>query len=245
MAAMRDSWRQLRISGDNAQDAPKLFYSFTSKSDEYRVRITDLVHMWEQRASQDEILRDAASSHCSIDPSESAPQRNALLEKLGHSLSHGQNVLVHGQADRGHGFDVATSSMLPAPLSPLHWTFRLRRLSQVAFSELLVHPCLHELGLLQDQVTSLQQIIKEKDHVMAKLLDKIEGSAIDIGLLFPGISGSKSRRHVLTVAEATDHVPGMKAFDRAIWLSELQPGISLLILACVFLQLLLRITAPV
>ena len=64
------------------------------------------------------------------------------------------------------------------------------------------------------QINELITKIKEKDHVITRLLDKIEQSSMDLSLVFPGYG---TGRKGLNVKQAVKLVPGVSRFDEDGW----------------------------
>ena len=94
----------------------------------------------------------------------------------------------------------------------------LQRVPQPEFSADLMLPLLEEASQRQHGLEDLFHIIRDKDQVMSKLLDRIETSGIDLGIVFPSITGMRSRRTQTTIAEASKHVPGMAPFNKDSWM---------------------------
>ena len=78
----------------------------------------------------------------------------------------------------------------------------------------LLLPALASDLKLRTQVEELRCKIEEKDHVITRLMDKIEQSSMDLSLVFPGYS---SGRKGLTAKQATKVVPGISKFDETAW----------------------------
>lgn len=186
--------------------------------------VTDLLNLWTCHVRRQTLVQKARDQETSIDPSESNTQFETFCSKLGESILNGQNNLQVNDwedVERGVSSVVLTTTMeLPKPLKPLSWSFQLEPQEPARFAKVITLAALEGLSQKETEMEQLFQAIKEKDHVISKLLDKIEGSAIDLGLLFPGITGMKSRRAHVTVAEASKHVPGMAAFERSHWIEK-------------------------
>lgn len=212
-------WSPLKCK--NTPDGVQLYYDFSNSATGLSVAVTDLCSIWDTSLSREGVERTAREQNCSIDPAESTTQLRTLLNKLKQSLLEGRNDIGHNE----YHFDgvmhfqlsLRTSLKLPAPLKMLQWTFYLPQRGNAVLARSVTFPLLREATLMKRQMETLYQVIKEKDHVLSKLLDKIENSAIDLSLIFPGITGMKSRRQRIDVTEASKHVPGMATFDRSAW----------------------------
>ncbi|KAL2426712.1 hypothetical protein ABEF95_012003 [Exophiala dermatitidis] len=214
-----EGWQELQLP--SKRQCPKLFYSLSTENESITLLLTDLIGIWECILDRYDILAEASRQHTSIDPSASSDQFEVLLSKITKSLKDGNNVLLRADGRDGNNqvLRLRTSIQLPKPLRPLEWTFKLTPQPASELAERILRPNLHEVAVSQEKIASLLHIIKEKDHVISRLLDRIGSSAIDLSLIFPGITGVASRRaggHI-SVAEAKKHVPGMAAFDEKSW----------------------------
>ncbi|KAG9783076.1 hypothetical protein KCU88_g3141, partial [Aureobasidium melanogenum] len=214
-----EGWQELQLP--SKRQCPKLFYSLSTENEFITLLLTDLIGIWECILDRYDILAEASRQHTNIDPSASSDQFEVLLSKITKSLKDGNNVLLRADGRDGNNqvLRLRTSIQLPKPLRPLEWTFKLTPQPASELAERILRPSLHEVAVSQEKIASLLHIIKEKDHVISRLLDRIGSSAIDLSLIFPGITGVASRRaggHI-SVAEAKKHVPGMAAFDEKSW----------------------------
>ena len=211
-----EGWRVLRLSSE-VPPTP-LFFLYTRRWDGVRLHVTDLISLWDYATDQDQLVEENLEQRPSINPCESNSQYDAFCAKLRESLETGLNSI---QAARIRGgvnvLQLSTHLDLPKPLKPLAWTFELRQRDQTEFACQIPVSALEALLREDEQQRSLLKIIQEKDHVISKLLDKIDASGIDLGLIFPGISGSKSRRSQVSLNEASRQVPGIAAFDLQQW----------------------------
>jgi XLF-Cernunnos, XRcc4-like factor, NHEJ component len=210
----------LRLPLGKTKNVPHLFYNFATTTTGFRLLITDLVSLWSCTLERNEIIEEARNQQCSIDPSESSAQFKTLISKFHKSLRDGENALANSRTKGERNFELQTSIDLPAPLRPFRWTFFLDGLDPFDLAEHIILPTLIELSESTQKLESLFQVIKDKDHVIAKLLDKIEGSAIDLSHIFPGITGLKSKKNHMSVSEASKYVPGMATFDKSVWGSD-------------------------
>jgi len=211
-----DGWQELHLP--SRKECPKLFYSFRISKDSISLLLTDLISIWDCSLDKYDIFAEAARQQASIDPSESSGQFGLLLSKLRECLQDGHSTLLRDCSPASQGLLLRTNIGLPRPLKPLDWTFRLEQKNASELAEQLLRPSLHEVSVSQDKINSLLRIIKDKDHVISRLLDRIGTSAIDLSLIFPGVAGTSSRKGgQLTVADAKKHVAGMALFDENLW----------------------------
>jgi hypothetical protein len=213
-----EGWQELQVP--SRRQCPKLFYSFATQDESITLLLTDLISIWESTLDRYDILSDAARQHASIDPSVSADQFEVLLSKIGKSLKDGENVLSKQELRTSQLLLLTTKVDLPKPLRPLEWTFKLAPQDSSELAERILRPSLHEVAVSQEKVKSLLRAIKDKDHIISRLLERIGSSSIDLGLVFPGITGMARRGGQVSVADAKKHVPGMAAFDEKSWVKQ-------------------------
>jgi len=72
----------------------------------------------------------------------------------------------------------------------------------------------------QEQIQDLLHRLKEKDHVISKLLDHVESSNNDLVTIFPSTAGMKATREISKREQATQLVPGLRPFDEVTWQHE-------------------------
>ncbi|KIW81400.1 hypothetical protein Z517_04425 [Fonsecaea pedrosoi CBS 271.37] len=211
-----EGWQELQTT--SRRQCPKLFYSFSTEEQSLTLLLTDLISIWECSLDKYDILAAAARQQTSIDPSVSSDQLGVLLSKIRTSLGDGANSLIRGGRANSRTLLLRTRTDLPRPLRPLEWTFTLEPQRASELAERVLRPSLHEVFVSQNKINSLLGIIKDKDHIISRLLDRVGNSAVDLSLVFPGIAGFASRKggHV-SVADAKKHVPGMTSFDEKSW----------------------------
>lgn len=195
----------------------QLYYDFSDSADGFVLAVTDLCVVWKTTLTRGEIGEHAREQNCSIEPSESITQLRTLLNKLKQSLLEGYNVVGRDSKAAKDSLSIRTRLKLPAPLNWLDWVFRLQQQESAYLAHTVTFPLLREVALMKEQTQTLHQVIKEKDHVLSKLLDKIDRAAIDLTLIFPSMIVMKSRKQKIDVSEASKHVPGMATFDRNTW----------------------------
>lgn len=221
MSSLSEEWRTLPFS--NRDDGPpKLLFKFITSSDGFELYVTDIMHCWKSLGDRTSIAREAARTHSSIDPSEDATQFQVLLSKIRDGLM-GRNggrckigSVYPDAADTEplRAFTLHSRTPLPLPLQPLHWRFDLLQEGQMLLTCELILPALASELKHQTQIEDLKRQIEQKDHVITRLMDKIEQSSMDLSLVFPGYS---SGRKGLTAKQATKVVPGISQFDETAW----------------------------
>lgn len=214
MAAIHTEWRELQR--ETGRKCPKLFYKFVSSDEGYKLHFTDLIALWRAEASVEDIQDYAKITRTSIDPSDSQ-QLQVLLSKLTKSLAEGTNTLRQTEDAGTEAILLSTTVKLPRPLQPLKWDFYLEPKDAADLGETVLRPCLHEASEGRKKIESLIEFIEAKDRVISKLLEKIEGTSLDLSLVFPGITGVRARKGYVTLKEAQSHVPGLREFDVKQW----------------------------
>lgn len=217
-----EPWRDLPFA-NRTNGLPKMLFRLVRTGNGFDLYVTDFIHAWKARdTSQAELQRKAARERCPIDPSEDSSQIDVLISKLEDGLSGsnrgrckvGPGVRDTAQQASVGGFTLFTTTPLPAPLPPLRWRFELLQQDLMLLTSELLLPSLAAQLSYQVQAQDLQRRIKEKDHVIGRLMDKIEQSSIDLSLVFPGFG---SGRKGLNAKQATKVVPGIAGFDVERW----------------------------
>lgn len=210
----KPEWRELYR--ETGRKCPKLFYKFVTGEEGYQLFFTDLFALWRADASVEDIQDYAKITRTSIDPSDST-QLNVLLQKLTKSLAEGTNTLRQTEDASTEAVLLSTTIKLPRPLQPLQWDFFLEAKDAADLGETILRPCLHAAAESRKKVESLLEFINAKDRVISKLLEKIEGTSLDLSLVFPGITGVRAKKGYVTLKEAQAHVPGLRGFDLEQW----------------------------
>ena len=216
---MAETWTALRLSPSNERLPPLYIkHSFTKNS--YSLQLTDLTYLWIETLDRRQIVRRALDEDTSIDPSEGADQMQMLLQKLQDTLrsegSHRINLL---QGTRKGELKLTTITNLPKPLKPLQWDFILTQAQQTEVTKTLVLPLIRDQAGCQEAIESLISHLKEKDHVISKLLNALETSGTDLSNVFPGAAAGKVNRKTAGVEHVAKAVKGIAPFDENEWRS--------------------------
>lgn len=195
--------------------APLLFKSETTAT-EYTIYVTDLVQLWSESLKRKAIIKRALELDTSIDPSEGTDQLLLLLHKLSDALD-GRNGTSLSLAEEPDGeMALEATASLPSSLPPLVWPFHLRPAVQEILSSELVVPCLRDLLHSEHQVSSLLTQLKEKDHVINRLVDKLRSIGVELSAIFPSAQshrGSKASTEDLVL----NSVKGLRNFNEKAW----------------------------
>ena len=193
-------------------------------SSAYSIQVTDLTHIWTESLDRRQIIRRALDGNVSIDPSEGPGQSMKLLQEIEKALKGQPDTSLKIQYPaQPESIEFVATVVLPSPFPDLIWCFRLSRASQELLTSNLLLPCLSELLSAKSEVASLLTHIKEKDHVIGRLTEKLEASGIELTAVFPGAAPprrSKTNARELVLAS----IRGLKEFDIQNWRNEVKPS---------------------
>ncbi|KFY18402.1 hypothetical protein V493_08649 [Pseudogymnoascus sp. VKM F-4281 (FW-2241)] len=203
---------------------PPLLISTTFTVDSYRIYLTDLAHLWCEDLDRRSILRRSLAEDTSIDPSEDSRQLKLFLDKVSVGLEGGKDVDLllgldtHAAKEHSTGarnLEINMSIALPKPLQPLNWTIRLSSCPQSDFATHFTIPLLCAQNARLKELDSLVGMLRDKDNVIQKLLDKLEATGAELGHLFPGVAGKGGRKIPRRVVE--EKVKGLEVFGQEQW----------------------------
>jgi hypothetical protein len=222
---MSATWRLLNQTPSDTQ-LPPLLISTTFTSNSYSVNVTDLTYIWSESLDRRSIIKRSLDENTSIDPSEDAQQLRVFLEKIQSALSGGVNTSLSLQAksslksNNPPALDMYITAKLPKGLQPLEWTLRLSLLPQIELSLQLTIPILRSQNARMREMEKLIEILRDKDHVIQKLIDKLETSGAELGHVFPGAAGKGGRKIPRKLAE--ERVKGLGMFEIEEWKKEMR-----------------------
>jgi len=210
-------WKPLVVS-NNALHTCRLLVKCDFTFSTYLISVTDLSRTWNESLDRRQIIRRALNENTAIDPSEDASQLKILLEKVQAALdgAEGTSASFDTKPQRDE-LVLRVVSPLPVPLGTLEWPFHLSIQPEESVKFDLVLPLFHTAYVQQQQIKDLVVHLNEKDHVISKLLDKLESSGTDISAVFPGVSGSGISRRPTDRAKAARHVKGLGIFEEERW----------------------------
>ncbi|CAG8959301.1 hypothetical protein HYFRA_00013071 [Hymenoscyphus fraxineus] len=221
------AWQPLRALPPANSQLPPLLISFAFPSnDSYVVLLTDLTNLWSESLSKREIIRRSQEEGTSIDPS-SVGQLGILLEKikLGLEGAHGTTAaLTINTDDERPSMTLDLKVPLPGGLLPLEWPIRLSAASQTQLAARFVIPLIGAQQARMQDVKSLAEALRDKDHVIQKLLDKLEYQGTSLGEVFPQAAGKSGRKIDRKTAE--ERVKGLGQFNLASWNSNSKREVS-------------------
>jgi hypothetical protein len=209
-------WELLNL---NLEGLPRLLVKCIISEAGYAVSITDLANIWIGNPSKFDIIANAESQSCSINPGHDAGQLQILLEKIRDVLRHEAGTSVSIGLHAPDDLTLALKAPLPHPLPPFEWLMTLSKAPSVELVSEVISPLLHLAHQQQNQLSHLLGQLRNKDHVMSRLLDKMEATNTDLGSVFPGVSGGRASQKSLKRSQVAKHVPGLAPFQPG---SELQ-----------------------
>ena len=213
------SWRLLNLELESYK-APPLLTRFDVMATGYTIILTDLIHVWSEDMNHEQINHRALAEGTSVDPSEGPNQLRILLDKLQASLSGESDSRLDLKTSPHHGLVLRITANLPSPLPPLRWAMALSRAPSARLTRELVCPLLVAQIDQAQRLSALERCIKEKDHVIRKLLDAVQSSDIDVASVFLNVQGHMTGKKKLSWDRAGEVIKGLRAFSQDSWRNE-------------------------
>ncbi|KAI6371832.1 hypothetical protein MCOR25_003861 [Pyricularia grisea] len=222
------SWRPLPVSHPAV---PNLLVSaaFSTSPVSYSVYITDLANVWLERLDRREILLRSLEEKTSIDPCDDPENFKELLHRIGSAFDaenpHHANAslaLTSGPEPSTGGANdliLEVTCILPAGLQPLRWPIKLSHGGASAVATELVLPLVQAQMARQLELETLLSVIKEKDSVIAKVLDKLDTMGARLDQIFPALAASGKRKITREFAES--RVKGLAPYDEDNYLQQI------------------------
>jgi hypothetical protein len=211
------SWKPLKFSAYAGTHLPPLLISATFALDSYSIHLTDLTHIWSESLTKRAIIRRSQEENTSIDPSD-GDQFKIFLDKLKLGLEGGKDttlaLTITADADRP-SLILNITTNLPGGLAPLEWPVRLAAAPQSVLASQLTLPLLRAQQVRIREIAALAEVLKEKDHVIQKLADKLEEQGTELGQVFPQAAGKVGRK--VDRKRAEERVKGLGVFDMQTW----------------------------
>jgi hypothetical protein len=211
------AWKPLHLSASAGAHLPALLISEAFTAASYTVHLTDLTYIWSECLDRRDIIRRSHAEDTSIDPSDNE-QLQILLEKIKLGLAGGKDttlaLTIRADADRP-SLTLNINVKLPGGLAPLQWPVQLAAAPQSIMTSQFMVPLLQAQHAKTQDVASLVDVLKDKDHVIQKLLDKLEGQGTELGQIFPQAAGRIGRKVDRKSAEG--RVKGLGQFDLETW----------------------------
>lgn len=211
---MTSNWKPLHLN--SATHVPSFLVKYDFEQSQYKIYLTDLTHIWTEALDRRQIVKRALNADTSIDPSESVDQLRILLRNIQKSLDGEEGTkLSMNRMEKQLNLHFVTP--LPAPLNPLHWPIHLTLAKPEVLTTEFVLPCLSQQFVAKVQIDSLLQQLKDKDHVISKLTDRMQSDGTDFSKVFPGQIGSKVGAKLGVRESSGKLVKGLSNFDEEHW----------------------------
>ncbi|KLU86014.1 hypothetical protein MAPG_05033, partial [Magnaporthiopsis poae ATCC 64411] len=221
-AEARPSWRPFPVSH---RSIPNLLVSasFSTTPVSYSVHLTDLANVWRESLDRKAILLRCLQENTSIDPSDDPENFKELLRWIeaafdpdspNHadtSLALSSTAALNSAAPADLLLEV--TCILPAGFRPLKWPVRLKHGGPSALVADLVLPLVQAHLTRSQEVEALLGVIREKDGVISRVVDKLESTGARMEHVFSALVNTGKRKITRAVAEA--RVKGLAPFDAA------------------------------
>jgi hypothetical protein len=220
---MSTAWHLLNPTPSDI-DLPPLLISTHFTFNSYTIHVTDCTYIWTESLDRRAIIKRSLEEDTSIDPSEDAEQLRVFLEKIQSALGHAKGTSLALRAfppkdGKGSGgppdLDLVVTVQLPKPLKALKWPVELKVAEPAALRSSFVIPLLTAQNARMKELNALVELLRDKDHVIEKLVDKLEATGAELGHVFPGAAGKGGRKLPRKMAE--DRVKGLGKFDLDDW----------------------------
>jgi hypothetical protein len=220
---MAISWHRLDLGTSAEAHLPPLLILAAFEARSYTIHLTDLTHIWVESLDHAAILERAEEENTSIDPSDSS-QLKILLSKLGLAMSSSPRTVLNLHIDSSSALARPALTLnlkieLPGGLAPLEWPMHLAAAPQSVLTKHLTIPLLRAQQARIREMESLTDALKDKDHVIQKLMDKLEAQGTDLGQVFPQATAKGGRK--VGRGRAEEKVRGLGPFDTELWRKEL------------------------
>lgn len=218
---MSSAWKPLNLR-HKTDSIPPLLLKYEFGPSDYKVWLTDLSYIWTESLDRRQILLKALSVDTSIDPSEDSAQMLLFLRTIEDALRQRPGTSVNiVESNDIKQLALHTSTPLPHPLRPLEWSIVLMLARQSTFASAFVSPLLSQQLTAKAEKASLLQQLKEKDSVISKLIEKMQGDGVDLGKVFPGAVLSKSGTESNRRQAVAKSIKGLGEFDQDQWESQI------------------------
>lgn len=214
---MAPHWTPLKLSTLKSETPPLLVkYEFGLLH--YSIYLSDLTCIWMESLERRQIVKRALNVDTSIDPSESGDQLQLLLQNIQKALDGTEGATLSlSKAGTTQQLILRTTTPLPGALKPLVWPIHLVSAQQHLLTTELLQPCLSQQFFAKAQIVSLIQLLKDKDHVITRLTEKMQSDGTDLSKIFPGASILRSGVKSHFRESASKLVKGLGEFDDEQW----------------------------
>lgn len=203
-----------KILHHDRREVPRLLAKFAISDNGYDIAVTDLTNVWREVLSRDQVIQRAEEDGCSINPGDDIEQLRILSSKIEDAISLTAGASINFDKPKGdaQGLELVATAPLPKPLAPFSWRLCLTMAESKELTTSIVSPTLRlayeqqrELGYLLDQLS-------RKDHIIGKLLDRMESANVHLDSVFP-LPNIKFSKRIPQREQFAKHVPGLAHFQ--------------------------------
>ncbi|KAK1990274.1 XLF-domain-containing protein [Colletotrichum falcatum] len=215
-------WRHLPVSPSTG--LPNLLVSTSFSTTSYTIHITDLANIWVESLDRKAIFKRSLNESTSIDPTDGDSNMRAFLSKIRSvfdplhqdhdKASLSLSTIPSKEAGAG-GLTLSIVCKLENT-TPLEWPMYLRKCPQSDLASELIVPLAQAHMTGCRQVDSLKDIIRQKDAIITKLLDKLEATGTRLENVFTVLSAKQKPTRKM----AEDKVKGLAPFRPEAWMSQ-------------------------
>ncbi|RDW82691.1 hypothetical protein BP6252_03803 [Coleophoma cylindrospora] len=217
------TWRPLFFPRSDENTVPTLLISTEFSSTSYSILLTDLTYIWGESLSRSAIACRTRDEGTVIELEDEGEDENLqpFLQRIKGAIDGRDGTTLSLTVDIGdaqHAAAPALSLRVTAEmegLGTLEWPIKLSRMPQHSLANELLLPIIQAQHTLKKEEASLLEMLREKDHVIQKLVDKLEAQGADLGQVFPGAAGKSGRKS--TRAWAEERIKGLAPFDAKTW----------------------------
>ncbi|QIW98374.1 hypothetical protein AMS68_003892 [Peltaster fructicola] len=195
-------------------------------ADGYTVYLSDLEHIWTEELTKAAVLERAAELDCSIDPSQDSEQYHIFSKKLKSAFEQEAETCLELKSLRsGTNITLLLSMPLPKPWRKLEWEVHLQRQDDGLVGSELTGPLVDRAYALQQQLTQLMTELRAKDHVLSRVIDRLEATGTTLTEVFPNVANLPNRghnKHQPLRERLAPHVRGLAPFDEAFWTAKVE-----------------------
>ncbi|ETS85055.1 hypothetical protein PFICI_03080 [Pestalotiopsis fici W106-1] len=216
MALNPANWRPL----PSFQNVPPLLVRPVFTLQSYSVHVTDLANLWVEDLDRKGIGRRSLNEDTSIDPTEGPDQMRMLLAKIQAALDpsapdHDQTSISIAALPKDDDMLLALTitCQLPDGLKPLVWTFQMAKCPTTSVAPELVLPLMQKLQVRTQQVDEFVNLLKIKDGIIDKLIDKLDHAGMGLENVWNVLSSKRNPSRDYAEAKIT----GLAPFQEATW----------------------------
>lgn len=212
-----DTWCALPASV--SKDGGPFLTRYVFGTDNYKVQITDLTHVWTEELSKRDIINRARQDETSINPSEDNNQFKIIMQKIRGAVDGDDDTsLSISSNSAAKELEIRLTSELPKPLHAFHWRLRPVRSQDATVSSELIIPLIRSSYVQYQRVEELSRLLADKDLAISKMLDKVESVGVDLDSIFPKMSATRTTKRDKYREIIAKNVRGMAPFEKSKWL---------------------------